>query len=92
MKLTITGKSGSLNQFIRKVKNSKGEIVCYPKVKGTRDVDNYRHWAWSITWKDKVDGKFVSRSMNVASKSVDRVKSMILASVDINEIQAFLRQ
>lgn len=92
MRLTIKGKSGSLNQFIRKVKNSKGEIVCYPKIKGSRSINNYRHWAWSITWKDKIDGRFVSRSINVAPKSVDQVKNMILGSVDIKEIQAFLKQ
>jgi hypothetical protein len=92
MRLTITGKSGSLNQFVRKVKNTKGEVVCYPKVKGSRNVDNYNHWAWLLTWKDKIDGQFKSRSMSVTPKHVAEVKRMILASVDINEIQAFLKQ
>jgi hypothetical protein len=92
MKLKITGKCGSLNQFIRKVKNSKGKIVEYPKVKGSRNINNYRDWAWSLTWKDKIDDRFISRSMNVNPDRVARVKTMILESVDIKEIQAFLKQ
>ncbi|NJQ96737.1 MAG: hypothetical protein HC784_01540 [Hydrococcus sp. CSU_1_8] len=92
MKLKIIGKCGSLNQFVRKVKNSKGQIVLYPKVKGQRNPNNPRHWAWNLTWKDKVDDKFISRSTNVPPGRVSQVKAMILENLDISEIQAFLKR
>ena len=91
MKLTVQGKSGSLNQFVRKIINPKGDIVEYPKVRGTRNIDNPHHWAWNFTWKDKVDAKFISRSINVPPALVAEVKAMILENIAITQIQAFLK-
>jgi len=91
MKLTIAGKSGSLHQFVRKVKNSKGQVVLYPKIKGSRNINKPQHWQWQITWKDKVDDRFVSQSMRVPPAKANIVKKMILQSLDIKEIQTFLR-
>ena len=91
MKLTVQNKSGSLNQFVRQCVNPKGDIIKYPKVKGTRNINNSRHWAWNLTWKDKVNGKFISRSINVSPNQVAQVKAMILENAAINDIQAFLK-
>jgi hypothetical protein len=51
VRLTIRGNQGSLHQFTQKVTNKHGEVVEYPKVRGTRDPDNPKHWRWQVTWK-----------------------------------------
>jgi hypothetical protein len=61
MRLTTTGANGSLHQFTQKVKNKRGEIVEYPKVRGDRDPNNLLHWQFQVTWKEKIDGKWKSR-------------------------------
>lgn len=91
MKLSTKGKTGSLHQFIRKVKNKKGEILYYPKVTSERDINNPLHWEFQLTWRDKVDGVFKSRCIRVLPKKANRVKALIVRGVDISEIQRFLQ-
>jgi hypothetical protein len=90
VKLKITQKSGSLHQFIRRVKNAKGKIVEYPKVTGIRDINNPKHWEWQLTWREKVDDRWCSRCIRVKPSQVKKVKQSILENFSLSEIQAFL--
>jgi hypothetical protein len=92
VKLKITQKSGSLHQFIKKVKNAKGKIIEYPKVNGIRDINNSKHWEWHYTWREKIDDRWCSRCIRVKPGQVKKVKQSILESVSLSEIQAFLTQ
>jgi hypothetical protein len=90
MRLTMKGKNGSLNQFTQKVINKHGEVVEYPKVKGIRDLDNPKHWRWRLSWKEKVDERWVTRGLSVKPSKVAIVKNLITRNVGIQEIQEFL--
>jgi hypothetical protein len=90
MRLTTTGANGSLHQFTQKVKNKRGEIVEYPKVRGDRDPNNPLHWQFQVTWKEKIDGKWKSRCRSVPPKKADWVKKAIAQGYGIKEIQEFL--
>jgi hypothetical protein len=86
MRLAARGVSGSLHQFTQKVANKHGEIVEYPKVKGTRNPDTLKHWRWQISWKEKVAGKWRSHCRKIPSNKVIRVKQQILKGEDISRI------
>jgi hypothetical protein len=90
MRLTTTGANGSLHQFTQKVKNKRGEIVEYPKVRGDRDPNNLLHWQFQVTWKEKIDGKWKSRCRSVPPKKAVWVKKAIVQGYGIKEIQEFL--
>jgi hypothetical protein len=98
MRLTTTGANGSLHQFTQKVKNKRGEIVEYPKVRGDRDPNNLLHWQFQVTWKEKIDGKWKSRCRSVPPKKAAWVKkalakplgTRIVQGYGIKEIQEFL--
>jgi hypothetical protein len=91
MRLTLKGKNGSLHQFTQKVKNKRGEIVEYPKVRGgERSADNVRHWKWKLSYKDKVDSKWVTRCLTVPPTKVARVKRAIAENLGIDKIREFL--
>jgi hypothetical protein len=92
MKIKITEKSGSLHQFVKKVKNRKGQVVEYPKVDGIRNINNVNHWEWHLTWHEKVDDRWKSRCARVKPKHVKRVKELILANAVISEILAVLNR
>jgi hypothetical protein len=92
MKLKITNKSGSLHQFVKKIKNRKGQIVEYPKVTGIRDENNVKHWEWQLTWREKAEDRSISHCIRVKPKQVKKVRELILANVPVSEIQAFLSQ
>jgi hypothetical protein len=86
MRLTARGVSGSLHQFTQKVTNKQGETVEYPKVKGTRNPNNVKHWKFQISWKEKVDGRWRTRCRKISSHKVTTVKQQILAGEDITRI------
>ncbi len=86
MRLAARGVSGSLHQFTQKVTNKHGEIVEYPKVKGTRNPNNVKHWKFQISWKEKVDGKWRTRCRKIPSHKVATVKQQILTGEDITRI------
>lgn len=90
MRLTTTGANGSLHQFTQKVRNKRGEIVEYPKVRGDRDPYNLLHWQFQVTWKEKIDGKWKSRCRSVPPKKATWVKKAIAQGYGIKEIQEFL--
>jgi hypothetical protein len=90
MRLTTTGANGSLHQFTQKVKNKRGEIVEYPKVRGDRDPNNLLHWQFQVTWKEKIDGKWKSRCRSVPPKKAAWVKKAIAQGYGIKKIQEFL--
>jgi hypothetical protein len=79
MRLTTTGANGSLHQFTQKVKNKRGEIVEYPKVRGDRDPNNLLHWQFQVT-----------RCRSVPPKKAAWVKKAIAQGYGIKEIQEFL--
>ena len=91
MRLSTKGKSGSLHQFVRKVRNKKGEILHYPKVKGERNHDNPLHWEYQLTWREKVDGVVKSHCIRVLPTKATKIKELIVKGVDITEIQRFLK-
>jgi hypothetical protein len=91
VKLTIRGRSGSLHQFVRKKKNIKGQIVEYPKVNGPRNPKNVNHWEWQLSWKEKIDDRWITGSLRVPPAKANKVEQMILATLDITEIQAFIK-
>lgn len=90
MRLTTRGNQGSLHQFTQKVTNKHGEVVEYPKVRGTRDPDNPKHWRWQVTWKEKIDDKWRTRCVVVPPGKVAWVKRSIAQSIGIERIQEFL--
>jgi hypothetical protein len=86
MRLAARGVSGSLHQFTQKVTNKSGEIVEYPKVKGTRNANNLKHWRWQISWKEKIDGKWRTRCRKIRANKVATVKQQLLKGEDIHRI------
>ena len=90
MRLAARGVSGSLHQFTQKVTNKRGEVVEYPKVNGTRNLNNAKHWRWQISWKEKVDGKWRTRCRMIPSTKVATVKHQILKGGDIDRILELL--
>lgn len=90
MRLTMKGKNGSLNQFTQKVKNKHGDVIEYPKVNGIRDPDNPKHWRWKLTWKEKIDSRWLTRGLPVKPSQVAKVKKSIAGNVGIDEIREFL--
>jgi lysyl-tRNA synthetase class I len=90
VRLTIKGKNGSLNQYTQKVRNKRGEVVEYPKVRGERDPDNPKHWQWKLTWKESVDGRWVTRGINVKPTQVAKVRKYIAQNAGIHQIGRFL--
>ena len=90
MRLTMKGKNGSLNQFTQKVKNKHGEIIEYPKVNGIRDPNNPKHWRWKLTWKEKIDDRWLTRGLLVQPSQVTKVQKSIAGNVGIEEIWEFL--
>jgi hypothetical protein len=92
MRLKITQKSGSLHQFVKKIKNRKGQIVEYPKVDGIRNVDNVKHWEWHLTWREKIDDRWGSRCIRIKPKHVKKVKALILSNAVLSEILAVLER
>jgi hypothetical protein len=90
MRLTMKGKNGSLNQFTQKVKNKRGDIIEYPKIKGIRDFNNPKHWRWKLTWKEKIDDRWLTRGLPVKPSQVAKVRESIAGNVGIEEIREFL--
>jgi hypothetical protein len=90
MRLTMKGKNGSLNQFTQKVKNKHGDVIEYPKVKGIRDPNNPKHWRWKLTWKEKIDNRWLTRGLPVKPSQVAKVQKSIARNVGIEEIREFL--
>jgi hypothetical protein len=92
MRLCIVGKSGSLHQFIKKVKNRQGIVVEYPKVEGMRDPENPLHFEWHWTYKIKIDEKFKTKCVRVHPLKALKVRDMILEHSSVAEIEAFLAE
>lgn len=90
MKLTIVGKSGSLHQFIREVKNKKGIILKYPKVAGRRNPNNPAHYEWQWTYKTKIGDIQESTCIRVHPTKALETKKLILEHASISQIEAFL--
>ncbi|AFY96851.1 hypothetical protein [Chamaesiphon minutus] len=90
MRLTMKGKNGSLNQFTQKVKNKHGDVIEYPKVNGIRDPNNSKHWRWKLTWKEKIDNRWLTRGLRVKPSQVAKVQKSIARNVGIEEIREFL--
>jgi hypothetical protein len=86
VRLATRGISGSLHQFTQKVTNKQGEIIEYPKVKGTRNPHNIKHWRWQISWKEKIDGRWRTRCRKIPSDKVATVKQQILIGEEISQI------
>jgi hypothetical protein len=90
MRLTMKGKNGSLNQFTQKVKNKHGDVIEYPKVNGIRDPNNPKHWRWKLTWKEKIDNRWLTHGLPVKPSQVAKVQKSIARNVGIEEIREFL--
>jgi hypothetical protein len=90
MRLTMKGKNGSLNQFTQKVKNKHGDVIEYPKVNGIRDPNNPKHWRWKLTWKEKIDNRWLTRGLPVKPSQVAKVQKSIARNAGIEEIREFL--
>ena len=90
MRLTMKGKNGSLNQFTQKVKNKHGDVIEYPKVNGIRDPNNPKHWRWKLTWKDRINNRWLTRGCLVKPSQVAKVQKLIAGNVGIEQIREFL--
>jgi hypothetical protein len=77
VKLAKCQQSGSLHQYVKKVKGANGEICEYPKVIGERDRDNINHWNYQLTWKVKVDGKWCPQCRSVPRGKVREIEQIL---------------
>lgn len=91
MRLVIVGKSGSLHQFVREVKNKKGIVSKYPKVAGRRNPNNPEHYEWQWTYKYKVENTQKSRCIRVHPTKALETKRLILEHATVSQIEAFLK-
>jgi hypothetical protein len=91
VKLVKSQQSGSLHQYVKKVRGENGEVCEYPKIIGERDRDNINHWNYQLTWKDKVDGKWCPRCRSVPRSKVRAIEQIlreghgVLAAIEILE-------
>jgi hypothetical protein len=77
---------GSLSGVTRTIKGKT-----YPIVDGDRDPDNFQHWNWQYTYKEKIPNKgFRSRSVSVPRTKVSEVRSMLTSGSLISEILVYL--
>jgi len=90
MRLTMKGKNGSLDRFTQKVKNKSGEVIEYPKINGIRDPDNPKHWRWKLSWKEKVNERWITRGLHVKPSQVAKVKKLIVGNAGIDTIRELL--
>jgi hypothetical protein len=86
MRLAARGVSGSLHQFTQKVVNKHGEMVEYPKVQGTRNPHNVKHWRHQISWKIKEGDRWRTCCRKIPAAKVASVKQQITRGVAIEVI------
>jgi DNA (cytosine-5)-methyltransferase 1 len=91
MKLAKSKQSGSLHQYVKKVRGENGDICEYPKIIGERDPDNITHWNYQLTWKEKVDGRWYPKCRSVPRSKVRAIEQIlregqgVLVAIDLLE-------
>ncbi|RUS93794.1 hypothetical protein DSM106972_095530 [Dulcicalothrix desertica PCC 7102] len=84
-------RKGCLYKFVDKKTLSSGAEVFYPRVTGTRDPDNIKHWYWGFSWEEKVDGQWKNRSVRCHTGAVSIVMAMQNQCLPLTEIISFIK-
>ncbi len=85
--------SGWLDKVYSKSKNTKFEVIEYPRVEVQREPDNVKHWYWNYRWYEcsSKDGKLHVQSIYIPQKLVLTVRSAIANRISHCQIQKILK-
>ncbi|MBD2505097.1 DNA cytosine methyltransferase [Anabaena azotica] len=84
---------GCLYQYLETKKLQDGRVVHYPRVIGSRDPNNPKHWRWGYNWKEKHNGVWKGRSIgSIPCGAIPMIQQLQRQGADRNEIVAFIKK